>query len=236
MHRTSMKPRALACSLMAGSLLVLGACAERDADDALTTTTDTDATTPVATVPQVPQEQSGQMQSGQAQPGLMQPGATRPGQMQPGQMAGSGEITDADREFLAVALATNQHETEAVQLGMERAESPEVKAYVAQLERDHQQLGQRIAPLAQQAGVSAASSDVAMPLPQGTGEDFDRAFMEMMVADHERAIADFERAANDPSHSAQVRAVAREALSSLRQHLQQAQSLSQQLVADTSVD
>lgn len=234
MHRTSMKGRALACSLMAGSLLVLGACAERDEDDALTTTTDTETTAPVGTVPQVAQEQPAPMPPGQAQPGQMQPGQMQPGQMQPGQMAGA--MTEVDREFLAVALASNQHEAEVVQLGMERVESPEVKAYVEQLQRDHQQLGQRIEPLAQQAGVSAAPSDAAMPTPEGTGEEFDRAFMEMMVADHERAIAEFERAANDPSHSEQVRNVAREALPSLRQHLQQAESLSQQLVADTSGD
>lgn len=229
MHRTSMKGRALACSLMAGSLLVLGACAERDDDDALTTTTEADTTAPVGTVPQVAQEQPAQMPPGQMQPGQMQPG-----QMPPGQMAGA--MTEADREFLAVALASNQHEAEVVQLGMERVESPEVKAYVEQLQRDHQQLGQRIEPLAQQAGVSAAPSDAAMPTPEGTGEEFDRAFMEMMVADHERAIAEFERAANDPAHSEQVRSVAREALPSLRQHLQQAESLSQQLVADASGD
>lgn len=235
MHRTSMKGRALACSLMAGSLLVLGACAERDDDDALSTTTAPETTAPVGTVPQVAQEQPGQMQPGQAQPGQMQSGTVQSGQAQQG-MATTGEMTEADREFLAVALASNQHEAEVVQVGMERAQSPQVKAYVEQLQRDHQQLGERIEPLAQQAGVSAAPTDAAMPMPEGTGEEFDRAFMEMMVADHERAIADFERAANDPSYSEQVRSVAREALPSLRQHLQQAESLTQQLVADTTGD
>jgi len=215
MHRSSITTgRALAGSLMAASLLVLGACAERDddapGDDVITAEE-------AATAPATPA------------PTQTSPVQTPPGQMPPGQ-ADPGQMTDADREFLGMAIASNQHELEAARLGVERAGNAEVKAFAERMQADHTQLGERMQPLASQAGVSTAPAEAPMPnLENASGADFDRAFMDMMVADHERAVADFERAANDTTHSAQVRAAAQEALPTLRAHLQDAQTLRQQV-------
>jgi len=164
------------------------------------------------------------------QPGALQPGPATPPPAATTPAATTTALTEADRGFLAEALASNQHELQAAQLGLEKAQDEQVRAYAQRMQQDHGQLGNRMQPLVQQAGISMAQSRVEMTgLETATGEAFDRAFMEMMLADHRKAVAAFERAANDPAHGDQVRGAATEALPVLQSHLQEAEALAGQL-------
>lgn len=202
--------------LVAASTLALSACAERGDDDADEAVATTEPATPA---PQA------------ATPGAATPaGSTTPGMADPN---AGGAITDADRTFLAQALAANQHELQAAQLGIEKAQSEEVRNFAQRMQQDHSQLGTRMQPLVQQAGISMAEPTMAMTeLEAATGEAFDQAFMEMMVADHRKAVGDFEAAANGPAHGAEVRSMAGEALPTLRSHMQDAEALAQQIGVD----
>ncbi len=75
----------------------------------------------------------------------------------------------------------------------------------------------------------SASAQRTMTRLQGlNGADFDRAFIQQMVSDHQRAVADFQRAASSASDS-DVRRFAQQTLPGLQEHLQQARTLSERL-------
>jgi predicted outer membrane protein len=77
-----------------------------------------------------------------------------------------------------------------------------------------------------QAVPASASNDPAVRKLAGlSGEAFDRAFAEQMVADHKKTVAEFERASKDNSLSEQTRTLATDALPKLRNHLAMAESL-----------
>jgi len=74
----------------------------------------------------------------------------------------------------------------------------------------------------------AADSAPGMETLAGkSGNDFDREFARLAVADHEKDIAEFEKEAKSGSDS-EVRAWANKTLPTLRAHLKQAQSLAKQ--------
>jgi len=58
-----------------------------------------------------------------------------------------------------------------------------------------------------------------------SGDQFDRAYMKEMVADHQKDIAEFEKASKNASDM-DLRAFAEKTLPTLREHLQMAQSIS----------
>lgn len=217
MHRFSNavtpKSGALAlASLLAAATLGLSACAERDQADSQPAASANGSAAPAPTA---------------AQPGpasAQAPAAT-------GTDAGAaGSLTEADRSFLAAALAANQHELQAAQLGLDKAQDEQVRAYAQRMQQDHSQLGTQMQPLVQQAGISMAEARSPMTeLETASGEAFDRDFMEMMVADHRKVVADFEGAANGQGHSAQVQRTASQALPTLRNHLQEAEALARRL-------
>jgi putative membrane protein len=73
----------------------------------------------------------------------------------------------------------------------------------------------------------AASAPGMETLAGKSGNDFDREFARLAVADHEKDIAEFEKQAKSGSDS-EVRAWANKTLPTLRAHLKQAQSLAKQ--------
>lgn len=85
---------------------------------------------------------------------------------------------------------------------------------------------ERDARAAMGAGNMAMPDDPALRALAGRkGADFDRAFAEQMVTDHQKVIADCTAASKDMTLSAPVRAFASAGLPTLREHLAKAQSL-----------
>lgn len=85
---------------------------------------------------------------------------------------------------------------------------------------------ERDAHSAMGSGNMAMPDDPALRALAGRkGADFDRAFAEQMVADHQKVIADCTAASKDMTLSAPVRAFASAGLPTLREHLATAQSL-----------
>jgi putative membrane protein len=81
-------------------------------------------------------------------------------------------------------------------------------------------------------GGGGSASTMSMPadpelraLSNRQGADFDRAFTEQMIADHQKEIARFQLASNDKALSASVRSLASATLPTLREHLAAAQAL-----------
>ena len=81
-------------------------------------------------------------------------------------------------------------------------------------------------------GAPMASQDMAndpeiRSLAAKSGADFDRAFLDQVISNHERSIANYTRASSDMALSSQTRTLASQSLPSLRSHLEMARMLRQ---------
>lgn len=149
----------------------------------------------------------------------------------PGDMAGTpapGTIQDTD--FYQQALDGGRKEVAAATLASGNAQDPGVKSFADMLVADHTAMNQQVMAAAGQADAAAPAPDATATadLQGKTGADFDRAFVDKMVSDHEATIALFENAAQNASTD-QAKSLAQGALPKLRAHLQTAQDLQAKL-------
>lgn len=137
--------------------------------------------------------------------------------------------TSADAGFYQQAMQGNQKEIAAGELARGQASDDDVEDYAEMMVRDHTAMGQELAAAAGMADAAAPAPDASAlaPLEGKSGEEFDRAYIDMMVADHEKTIALFEDAAQNAS-ATETRTLAANALPKLREHLEQARQLQQQ--------
>lgn len=136
--------------------------------------------------------------------------------------------TSADAAFYQQAMQGNQKEIVAGELAQQQAQDEAVRNYATMMVQDHTAMGQE---LSSAAGMADAATPAPPPtalasLQDASGEAFDDAYMDMMVADHEKTIALFEDAAQNAS-ATQTRTLAANALPKLREHLEQARELQQ---------
>lgn len=143
-----------------------------------------------------------------------------------GDMAGanSGPITDTD--FYGQALDSGRKEVAAGTLASTTASDAAVKSFANMLVQDHTAMNQKVLAASGQSDAAAPAPDATATadLQGKTGADFDRAFIDKMVSDHQAAIALFENAAQNASTD-QAKSLAQDGLPKLREHLQTAQDL-----------
>jgi putative membrane protein len=144
----------------------------------------------------------------------------------------TGPITDTD--FYAQALDSGRKEVAAATLGTTTASDAGVKSFADMLVKDHTAMNQKVAAAAGQSDAAAPAPDASATadLQGKSGADFDRAFVDKMVTDHQNAIALFENAAQNASTD-QAKSLAQDALPKLRAHLQTAQDLQGKLGGGT---
>ena len=137
-------------------------------------------------------------------------------------------LTEQDQTFMRNAAKGGMMEVHMGQLGLERGGSPAVKALSQHLVNDHNAANKEVTALAKQKGVSLPGDDAKMagslPFANKSGNDFDRAFANAAVEDHQKDIAEFEKEAssgNDPD----LKNWASKTLPTLRAHLAEAQAL-----------
>ena len=140
----------------------------------------------------------------------------------------TGPITDA--EFYRLATESNQEEIAAGNMAAEQAQDASVKDYAEMMVTDHTAMERQLAEAAGMADAAAPAPDpsATVDLEGKTGADFDRAYVDMMVMDHQKAVAIFENAAQNASTD-EAKALAQGALPKLREHLERAQELQSQL-------
>jgi putative membrane protein len=103
----------------------------------------------------------------------------------------------ATEQLLAKALQTSMAEVELGKLAQKNAQSTGVNALGARLQRDHARIGKVLATISKDKGmvlpVSIESSQRAQidALSTRSGVDFDAAYVEQMVSNHEQAIVLF---------------------------------------------
>jgi putative membrane protein len=163
-----------------------------------------------------------------------------------GSTAQAGQKMDKDlKEKIQKIHASNKAEIHMAQIGAERAQSPEVKQFAETLQRDHQQLDEKLTAAAQSAGVELEGKDYekkherAMKdmgkLEKKSGQEFDREFMSHMVKDHEKDLKDVKSAARDAEkgNHTELAAVLNQAERGMQGHKDQAEQLRDSLKSGT---
>lgn len=145
----------------------------------------------------------------------------------------SNKLSWGDRRFVSKAAEEGHTEHQIAELAAQRAMSSEVKSYAEKLVQDHEKVNSELKSLASQKNVDLDVDDdkdrAYKRLNKQSGSEFDQEFVEHMIDAHEKDIKMYEKAASDAKDPA-VRSFASKNVASLREHLQQAQSIRQSLM------
>ena len=140
-------------------------------------------------------------------------------------------MTAEDKEFVSKAGMGGLFEVQAGNLALQKAQNADVKSFAQRMVTDHSNANAELAQLATTKGV-------ALPTELGgdhkaafdhlnslSGAEFDKAYMEHMVSDHEKDVSEFQNAstnAQDPD----IKGWAAKTLPTLQEHLTQAKDVS----------
>jgi putative membrane protein len=143
-------------------------------------------------------------------------------------MAG-GEISAA--EFVEQAAAASLADVRLGELAAEKELSAEVQEFGRQLVTDHRQAGEELKSIAEAQNLEvpdelpAAEEEAVDRLAGLSGEEFEREFLDQVVAGHEQAVELFRRASTSTGLGAELQQFASRTLPSLERHLEHARQL-----------
>lgn len=181
------------------------------------------ATTPAATTPAPPSAGSTGMDKGA---GTGAASSTTAG----GAAKTNNSLARADRRFAEKAMQGSMAEVEAGKLAMDKAQNAQVKAFAKRMVDDHSKANAELTKIASAKGITPpAAVDAGHKrkmdrMAAKTGADFDRAYMDEMVDDHQATVRDFRSAAKS-TKDAELKAFASSTLPTLEQHLQEAKTV-----------
>jgi putative membrane protein len=164
----------------------------------------------------------------------------------------ASQLSRSDENFVKDACRGGKMEVQMGKLGVQKGQSSELKQFAQRLIDDHTKAGMELKQLASSKGLTLPEEKIASTtddadrskvrekedadrgehkehtelkkLENLSGTDFDKAFAKMAVNDHEKDIKEFEKA-SQKADDADIKAYAAKTLPTLREHLQQAQSL-----------
>lgn len=145
--------------------------------------------------------------------------------------ATANNVNDNDRKFMMEAASGGMMEVQAGQLAAQTASSDRVKAFGNMMVQDHTNANNELRALASSKNVMLSDSMMAKHrqhidmLKKKTGKDFDKAYMSMMVQDHNEDVSKFQMESNNAA-DADVKAFTSKTLPVLRTHLDSAKAIS----------
>jgi putative membrane protein len=169
-----------------------------------------------------------------AQPALAQSQDTT-GQQQFAQ-AEQQQLAEADMEFATDAAEGGLKEVQLGQLAQQQAESEEVKQFGQRMVEDHGKANEQLMQIAQQKGIelpqelSEDAQQLYDELQQKSGAEFDQAYMDEMVSDHEEDVETFQEYA-ETGQDPDLTSFAEQTLPVLQEHLERAQQTQKQISA-----
>ena len=144
-----------------------------------------------------------------------------------------GTVDDRTNTFMKDAAMGGMAEVELGKLAQEKATNPRVKKFGEMMVQDHSAANNDLKSIAQQKNVMLPTDlgkhkDHYEDLSKKTGADFDKAYMKMMVDDHQDDIKDFEKCAENGTNP-DVKTFASQKLPTLRKHLDSAKAIHKSL-------
>jgi putative membrane protein len=147
-----------------------------------------------------------------------------------GALAGaSASVAAADKTFVQKAAVGGMAEVELGKLAQQKASNDAVKQFAARMVDDHSKANDELKQIASAKGIEvptdldAKSRSELARLQKLSGAQFDRAYMDGMVADHKQDVAEFKKQSSSGRDS-DLKAFAGKTLPTLADHLKMAQS------------
>ncbi len=140
----------------------------------------------------------------------------------------SAEIPDA--KFYRDAAEGGLAEVAMGNLAQQKAQSPSVKEFGAQMVKDHSAANEKLQALAQSKNItlpatpSVAEIETKSKLQVLSGQSFDKSYIKGMIKDHEEDIAEFKKEAQS-GRDPDARAFAAATLPTLEMHLKKIQAI-----------
>jgi putative membrane protein len=144
----------------------------------------------------------------------------------------------ADAHFVKAVAQGGMAEIQLGKLAADRGSNGVVKAFGERMVTQHGAAADQLKAAAQQAhmvlptAVSSKDQQIYDRLARLNGSDFDRAYADDMVQDHEKDLNEFQNEANNGKNSG-IRAFAEQTTPMIQQHLNQAREM-QKAVSQTS--
>lgn len=135
-----------------------------------------------------------------------------------------------DMAFAMAAARGGMAEVEIGKLAAEKASSPDVKAFGQQMVDDHGKANQQLRRVADKQNLTLPATMTAKQqamydmLKTKTGAEFDKAYIDAMVKDHEEDVKAFQREA-DKGKDEQIKAFAAETLPVIQGHLEKIKAI-----------
>lgn len=142
----------------------------------------------------------------------------------------------SDAEIVGALQVSDQGEMEAGDLGIEKAARADVKSYANRMKKEHASHLERLNRMASEQGVTGAESEFSAGLRRHmtemtgalrplSGADFDRAYMDGMVADHQALLDAIDQRFIPSAKDAKLRAELRKTRSVVNDHLRDARRI-----------
>ncbi len=146
------------------------------------------------------------------------------------ELMNESDLDDASSAFMKNAATGNFYEVKLAQLALKRAGKPEVKALARQMEKDHSLARKELEDLSVRlnvllpAALPAAEDKALKELEKLSGAAFDTRYLDILAAEHRKAITLHADAARD-SRSKKIADFAAGKLPVLRHHAEMVQRL-----------
>lgn len=146
----------------------------------------------------------------------------------------AGTSSDIDRSWINEQLLDGDAEVRLGRLAEERGANADVRAFGAMMVEKHTMAGTELKRIANRHNVAAGAK------PGGNGEhferlsklsggEFDRAYLDLMIEEHDDALEALEKKSKDDDQHADVRDWAVKLLPEVRNHLERAKNLRERL-------
>jgi putative membrane protein len=168
-----------------------------------------------------------------AQPALAQSEKTT--QQRPAQEV-QHELGQEDLDFATKAAQGGLKEVRLGELAQRQAASPEVQQFGQRMVQDHGQANEQLIQIMQGKGIELPqempkeAQQLHDELQQKSGAEFDQAYMEDMISDHQKDVETFQQYV-ETGQDPELRSFAEKALPILEQHRRLAQQTQEQVTA-----
>lgn len=139
-------------------------------------------------------------------------------------------VSESDSKFAVEAANGSMAEVEMGRMAQEKATNARVKEFAAMMVRDHSKATDDLKGVAGPknitlpGSVSKKEQDHMESLGKKSGRDFDKAYMDMMVDDHEKDVKEFKKA-SETCNDADIKSFAASKLPVLQAHLDSAKAI-----------
>jgi putative membrane protein len=176
-------------------------------------------------------------------PGLSTTGGIATTTTTTGGMAATGTSgeTLTDAQIVEVTSAANRGEIEQAREALKRAQTAKVKQFAQRMLADHSQMETKGKQMNKRAGITPQDSGVSNSLKANgvtvmttlksqTGADFDRAYIDAQVREHQQVLDTIDNDLLPQAQSADIKAALQQARDHVADHLKMAQDIQSSLM------